>query len=43
MKYVYAMALIYGDMITEREIVDLYDEEYLQEVLRIKNEFLKKM
>lgn len=43
MKYVYALALIYEGMVTEQEIVDLYDEQYLQEVLEIKNELLKTM
>lgn len=43
MKELYALALIYGNMITEQEIIDLYDEEYLQEVLEIKNELLKTM
>ncbi len=43
MKYVYAMALIFGDMVTEQEIIDLYDEQYLKEVLEIKDELLKTM
>ena len=43
MKELYALALIYGNMITEQEIIDLYDEEYLQEVLEIRNELLKTM
>lgn len=43
MKELYAMALIYGNMVTEQEIIVLYDEEYLQEVLELKNEFLKQM
>ena len=43
MKELYALALIYGNMITEQEIIDLYDKDYLQEVLVIKNELLKTM
>ncbi len=43
MKELYALALIYGNMITEQEIIDLYDKDYLQEVLEIKNELLKTM
>ena len=43
MKELYALALIYGNMVTEQEIIDLYDEDYLQEVLEIKNELLKTM
>jgi len=42
MDRVYALALIYG-MTTEQEILDLYDDDYLQNVLRIKNEILEEM
>ena len=43
MKEVYALALIYGDIVTEQEIIDLYDEDYLQEVLEIKSQLLNKV
>lgn len=37
MKEVYALCLI-KNLITEEEIIDLYDEDYLKEVLEIKND-----
>lgn len=42
MDRVYALALIY-EMTTEQEILALYDEEYLQRVIRIKNEILEEV
>lgn len=36
MKEVYALCLI-KNLIIEEEIIDLYDEDYLKEVLEIKN------
>lgn len=42
MQGVYAYALI-DNLITEKEIADLYNEEYLKEVLVLKDEILKSM
>lgn len=40
MKEVYALCLI-KNLITEEEIIDLYDEDYLKEVLEIKDDMQK--
>lgn len=40
MKEVYALCLI-KKLITEEEIIDLYDEDYLKEVLEIKDDMQK--
>lgn len=40
MKEVYALCLI-KNLITEEEIIDLYDEDYLKEILGIKDDMQK--
>lgn len=39
---VYALALI-DDLITEDEIVKLYDKKYLEKVLKFKDEYIKSL